>query len=162
MRSIEHVAGDSRSNEQPGLTVFHTVWVREHNRLAKELTYLNPHWDDERIYQETRKIVIAEMQVRREGGRQFGCIEGKRDKLWPRYFQFTISTSSNILLSQHITYNEWLPIVLGVEYMEELDILPVLEGYSSKYDNNINPTVLNSFATAAFRFGHTLIQGMLK
>jgi hypothetical protein len=24
--------------------------------------------------------------------------------------------------AQHITYNEWLPLVLGVEYMEELDI----------------------------------------
>ena len=44
--------------------MFHTVWVREHNRLATQLAYLNPHWDDERLYQEARKIVVAEMQVR--------------------------------------------------------------------------------------------------
>ena len=57
------MSGDSRSNEQPGLTVYHTVWVREHNRLAHHLALLNPHWDDERLYQEARRIVIAEMQV---------------------------------------------------------------------------------------------------
>ena len=56
-------SGDSRANEQPGLTAYHTVWVREHNRLAKELKYLNPHWNDERLYQEARKILIAKMQV---------------------------------------------------------------------------------------------------
>ena len=46
--------------------------------------------------------------------------------------------------------------------MDELDILPLVFGYNNKYDDTINPTILNSFATAAFRFGHTLIQGMLE
>ena len=63
---------------------------------------------------------------------------------------------------QHITYNEWLPIVLGNDYMSELDILPVTYGYNTKYDTTVNPTITNVFAAAAFRFGHTLVQGMLE
>lgn len=40
--------GDSRCNEQPGLTAIHTLWIREHNRIAQELTDINPQWNDNR------------------------------------------------------------------------------------------------------------------
>ena len=35
-------------NEQPGLATLHTLWLREHNRVALALTSLNPHWSDDR------------------------------------------------------------------------------------------------------------------
>ena len=75
---------------------------------------------------------------------------------------FGQNSNSNFVILQHITYNEWLPIVLGTEYMSELDILPVTYGYNNKYDAKVNPTITNVFAAAAFRFGHTLVQGMLE
>ena len=40
----------------------HTIWVREHNRIAGELGQLHGEWDDETLYEETRRIVIAEYQ----------------------------------------------------------------------------------------------------
>ena len=39
----------------------HTIWLREHNRIVRELTELNPCLDDERLYQEGHKIVGALM-----------------------------------------------------------------------------------------------------
>ncbi|XP_075761167.1 myeloperoxidase isoform X2 [Pelodiscus sinensis] len=57
------LAGDSRANEMPELTSMHTLFVREHNRLATELRRLNPRWDGETLYQEARKIIGAMIQV---------------------------------------------------------------------------------------------------
>ena len=70
-------SGDGRVNEQPGLASMHTVWLRAHNRIASGLGHLNPHWTDNRLYAEARRIAGAMMQ--------------------------------------HITYNEFLPLVLGPE-----------------------------------------------
>ncbi|KAK6644324.1 hypothetical protein RUM43_000591 [Polyplax serrata] len=55
-------SGDSRVNLHPHHTVMYTVWVREHNRIAEILSRVNPHWSDDTIFEETRRIVIAEIQ----------------------------------------------------------------------------------------------------
>ena len=40
----------------------HTIWFREHNRIATKLRDINPTWDGDRLYEESRKIVGAELQ----------------------------------------------------------------------------------------------------
>jgi len=69
------LTGDARVNEHLGVAALHSLLVREHNRVAAGLEALNPHWADETLFQESRRIVSAELQ--------------------------------------HITYNEYLPLLLG-------------------------------------------------
>jgi len=57
------LAGDIRANEQVGLTAMHTLFVREHNRLARLLGENNPGLDAESIFQAARRLVVAQIQV---------------------------------------------------------------------------------------------------
>lgn len=56
------LAGDVRANEQIGLTAMHTLFVREHNRYAKELAIEKPEYSDEELYQTSRAFVAGLMQ----------------------------------------------------------------------------------------------------
>lgn len=121
------------------LTVMHNLWIKEHNRIATIFSQIT-NWNDERIYQETRRIVGAELQ--------------------------------------QITYNEYLPIALGNQAMRTNDLWrytaldhlfrKCAKIYSnrstswSRYNNRIDPTIMNEFATAAYRFGHSLIAGVVR
>ena len=100
------LSGDDRADENIALLSMHTLWVREHNRIAEELKKLNPNWNNDKLFYTARKIVGA--------------------------------------MLQHITYNEYLPFLID---------LPEYKGYNP----NINPSIINGFATAAFRYGHSLV-----
>jgi len=50
---------------------------------------------------------------------------------------------------QAITYNEFLPALLG------RGVMPSYRGYQSR----VNPGIANEFSTAAFRFGHSMLDG---
>ncbi|XP_078600459.1 peroxidasin homolog [Branchiostoma floridae x Branchiostoma japonicum] len=117
-------AGDVRVNEQPALTSMHTVWLREHNRIAARLGDINSHWDEDRVFYETRKIVGA--------------------------------------MIQQITYAEDLPIVLGLNAMNEYGLVLRRNGYYNGYDETVDPTISNVFATAAYRFGHSLVKSQFE
>ncbi|MCA9293753.1 MAG: hypothetical protein KDA20_08065 [Phycisphaerales bacterium] len=57
------VGGDIRANEQVGLTSMHTLFVREHNRLAEQIATANPSLSSDEVYERARCIVGAEMQA---------------------------------------------------------------------------------------------------
>ena len=64
-----------------------------------------------------------------------------------------------IVEMQNIAYKEFLPVLLGQRFVKKYKL-----GVSkvSKYNENINPSLFNSFAGAAFRFGHSMINGLFK
>lgn len=57
------LAGDPRATEQVALAALHTLWAREHNRLARELKREHhPEWNDDQLFAKARQLVIAEIQ----------------------------------------------------------------------------------------------------
>ena len=50
----------------PGLFLYSTVYLREHNRICDILKAEHPQWDDERLFQ-TSKLIILGME-RKESG----------------------------------------------------------------------------------------------
>lgn len=53
------VAGEGRTNENLALASLHTIFNRNHNKIARALASVNPQWVDETLYQEARKINLA-------------------------------------------------------------------------------------------------------
>lgn len=57
------LAGDVRANENIELTAIQTLFMREHNQIASAIAATNATLSDEQLYQQARRIVIAEVQA---------------------------------------------------------------------------------------------------
>ncbi|MEM7515621.1 MAG: peroxidase family protein, partial [Planctomycetota bacterium] len=144
------LAGDIRANEQNALTAMHTLFVREHN-----------HWADE-IRRQNR-------QANRQGG-PGGPNQGggpnthghsQRRSMSAANLPRRLMTGDEIYElaraivgaeMQVITYREFLPALLGPNALS-----PYL-GYQPQVD----PTISNEFATASYRFGHSMLSPVLR
>jgi prostaglandin-endoperoxide synthase 2 len=56
--SLFAVGGD-RVNAAPQTVMMNTLFLREHNRLAALLEAANPDWDDDRVFETARNIIIV-------------------------------------------------------------------------------------------------------
>jgi prostaglandin-endoperoxide synthase 2 len=59
LRSKLFATGGDRVNSAPQVAMINTLFLREHNRLARELSKNNSEWDDERVFQTARNTVIV-------------------------------------------------------------------------------------------------------
>ena len=59
MKSQLFAMGVERANIQIGYVMFNTLCLREHNRLCDVLAKAEPGWDDERLFQTARNVLMA-------------------------------------------------------------------------------------------------------
>ncbi len=57
------LAGDVRANDNIELLAIQTLFMREHNRIADQISAEHPGMSDEEIYQQARKMTVAEVQA---------------------------------------------------------------------------------------------------
>ena len=154
------IKGDGRVNEQIGLAVVHTMWVRYHNSIEEQLHILNPHWDGEKLFQETRKIIYAVWQhtvyneylpltLGTEITRKYGLNLGSHGYLDGMYTKHFVSTFQ-------YKYFVFKIVFLIISVHPHLCL-----HFPAGYDPHTKADVANSFATAAFRFGHTMIDNFV-
>ncbi|KAG1687826.1 Chorion peroxidase [Nymphon striatum] len=111
--------GDVRTNVVFPNMLLHTMFLREHNRIATEIKKLRSNWNGKKIFEETRRIIGA--------------------------------------ILQRITYEEYLEKIIGAKMKTRYGLS--LNG-GTAYDKTLDPSIINSFSTVAFRFGHSQISSM--
>ncbi len=139
---VDFLAGDIRGNEQLGLISVHTLFVREHNRLANDIAgRLTADLADTNSEVTDIEKLFHDFEV--------GFVDPNPNDHLTAQSEFIYQAARSVVGAeiQHITYNEFLPLMLGENGLCDY------QGYNP----TVNPGIANEFSTAAFRFGHTML-----
>jgi peroxidase len=114
----------------PSTSLFAAGDVRANENI--ELTALQT------LFVRNHNRIAAELQVEHPG--------------WSDEQLYQEARKINIATEQMITYNDYLPDLLGT------NALPAYTGYNP----NVDPAIATEFSTVAFRFGHSLLSGNIE
>ena len=170
-------AGDVRANENSVLVSMHTLFVREHNRIAKELAAAHPDWQDEELYNRARQINIAQYQsivyneylpslLGTDALPEYSGYDSTINPSIDRSFSsaafrvghtqisseiLRLDAHGNEIAAGNLTLAE--VFFRPTEVVQESGIDPILRGISSSLSQNVDLKLIDDLRNLLFKFG---------
>lgn len=144
----EFISGDVRINEQSGLISIHILLIREHNAIADKVAFHLDAQDDPALNQafaEFRDTYVPSLNLP----------EPPSDEEIRGEFIYEAARAVIGAKSQIITYEEFLPILVGNESAADLETIQLDEEL-------LSPGIAAEFSGAAYRLGHTLLSDNIR
>lgn len=175
------LGGDVRANENSALISMHTLFVREHNRIAGELVTVHPTWTDEQLYQRAREINIAQYQsiiyneylpslLGLDALPEYSTYDESIDPSITRVFAnaafrmghsqlssdiLRLDPEGNEIAEGHLTLAD--VFFRSASVVQETGIDPILRGVSASLSQNIDTKTIDDVRNLLFGFGANAI-----
>ncbi|MEL6929763.1 MAG: peroxidase family protein [Cyanobacteria bacterium J06600_6] len=142
----EFISGDVRINEQSGLIAIHTLFIREHNLIADKVAFHLDARDNEdfnELFAAFRDEYVPSLGLEEEPS----ALEIRSE------FIYEASRAVVGAKNQVITYEEFLPLLIGNEGADDLEVID---------EDILSPGISVEFSGAAYRLGHTLLSNQIR
>ncbi|MET7463189.1 peroxidase family protein [Nonomuraea sp. NPDC005501] len=108
-RDTLFATGSDRGNIQLGFTMLTVLFLREHNRVARLLAESHPRWDDERLFQTARNVLIV-LLIKL-------VVEEYINHITPYHFRFTLDPRLSSVLARAPWHREnWASVEFNLVY----------------------------------------------
>lgn len=150
--------GDIRSNQTPFILLFQSLFLRYHNYIADSLSAINKQWDDEQLFQESRRILIAIYQaiIYEEWlgtwhGRNLSFLDSYNENIDPsntNEFNTAAFRAFHILIGESfVLYNKDLKVSLRIKISDAIGRSDILR---DKYNDVIRGSLYKNYHCGSY------------